>query len=597
MPSVLAGLWLCFGLTIIGSRFDSFRVRSAAFAALLLALIVLGRAVHRGWRPRFSIPLAVLLGIQGFGIVLASLSASAETRLYTAGTLLVLTGVGWLAFVEMRASGARDEGADIVEPVPQSAILLLPVLAVLAMALAFHETLSLPLISSVDEMLYRMQARMLAGGAASFAVAPDLIPLFQLPDVAYSPNSIVPQSAPGWPLVLAAAVGGGIESGLAVALTVANVLLTAFIGRRIFGHLGGLLAAMFVAVNPIILRYGPTWHPHAATLTLLLLATLMLLLALENARSPGQRLCLQVGAGAVLALALLMRPFTAVALAIAIIAWTHLRTDLDVRERRVSLFRVVAGSLTVLLVWQALDAWYFGTPLRSGHQPSGLVGGGALESAAELMKASWFSFGAAGLFATAGLLIHFRIRPAASASLPFLLLPVWNFASRGSDVRLYYELIPFAGLAFAWAMLEVHRRAARAATAFSALTLGGALAVSCLLLASFGRVDSAPRDLHALVEHAVASHGRILVIVPARTSSDVMAQLWGYNITGLDGPVVVARDAGSPATSQLLDRYRDRRQVVLLRVGEDRWMLWPVTTATELAGHNRIVRTGARPSG
>lgn len=583
MWASLVILWACFVLGILSTRFSVLRLRTLVAGGLAFALTLMVRGLLRGWRPSFPSPAVIaLLAGQGLLILMSGLYQAPGARAFGVASMALLTGVGWMVWIETRARPVTGETPAVSN---RAALMGFCVCMVVAFALmvGFWRADNAPLVASQDEVMFRIQASALAHGTDLFRVDPEVLGAFRLPWVAYGADSLIPQSASGWPLLLSAGMLLGVGPWVGLTLTLANVALTAVIGRILWGGRAAVLAAAFVAFNPLIVRFGPTYLSHAATLTFLLGATLLLVTALSRPADEGKRLLAEIGAGVLLGLAMVMRPVGASSIGFAVLAWLHLR-DGEAHRHLASrtLPRLAIGGLPVLSLFVLADGFSLGWPLRWSH---GELFAGAMPSAdvgvlslgvAEALKASWFSFGGLGLFALGGLLVLSGVRPRWRVIAPFLLLPFLAILLIGGAVSTYHGLVPFLGLGFAWSVLELRRRDAALARAACAFTLAGALATSTLLLYSMGRLDRAPMEMHELIASAQDRWGRLLVFVPIGTPAPVTSRLWSYNLDGVRGDVVVALETNPVTNREVLERHVGR-QVVILRDTEDgSWTLDPL---------------------
>lgn len=589
-----AALWVGFTLTILSTRFDLVRLREVAAGVAALGLVVVARAMRRGWRP--GPPDLRIMGILAaqFGLlVLATLGEAAGTRAFLFVQLVVLTGIGWLAWAETRGRSLQPAAAAPPDPALMRVGFAACLVVAAALVAGFWVANNQPLVAAVEELLYRIQARAIAGSLPRYVVDPETLQAFQLPWIAYSPGTLVPQSAAAWPLLLAGAMRIGIEPWVGLSLTMVNLALTILVGSRLFGPKGGLLAGAFFAVNPLVARFGPTYLAHAATLTLLLGAMMLLFAAERRPRESGRRMATEMGAGALLAAAILMRPLGATLIVLALVSWIVLRRPVGERAASATIRRVLVGGVPLIALFVLADGFSLGGPLRAGHE---LVAASVVSAreitplyaaTTELLKGSWFSFGAVGIFAGVGLLLLCGIRPPLHATLPFLLLPAAGLLLSDETVRLYHDAVPFLAFGFAWSLLEIGRRDVNLARTAGALTVAGALSVSTLLLLRMSRVETVPHSVHAAVEAARAQQGPILLIVPVGTPEYIVTRLWVYNLDGVGGGVVVARETNPHTIAMVRQRFAGRRALVIESDRNGGWQLRPVERGLHVATGGR----------
>lgn len=170
------------------------------------------------------------------------------------------------------------------------------------------------------------------------------------------PHTMVPIYAPGFPLIMAAAlVFGACGPFLVVPLCAAVVVWLAFLlGRRTGGPWAGILAAMFVVTSPIVVFQSASPMsdvPSAALWTGAAVA------ALGGTRRGA------LGTGLWSAAAMLVRPNLPI---IPVVLFVHLAVSSRGRERRVRLALFTAPVAFAVLAIAALYTAWHGTPWNSG---------------------------------------------------------------------------------------------------------------------------------------------------------------------------------------------------------------------------------------
>jgi 4-amino-4-deoxy-L-arabinose transferase-like glycosyltransferase len=625
MPVSLIATALTFALAAVGPAFDLIRLRSVLLIAVVPAAVILARAFSRRWRPRLSARISAIIALQLGLIVLVHSAQPAATRTYESLGLLLATGVGWLAWIELFAARTRrpalhvDSWADRVNAAA-------PLVLALLLGLLFHSAIEGELVSTTDEILHRMQARALAAGSPAFAIDAAMQPSFQLSLASWRDEGLVSQYAPGWPLLLSVAYVFGAERAAALVIGLLNIVLTQRIGTRIAGRGAGLVAACFVALHPIVLRYGPTYLPHAATLFFLLAACLALLEARERAAAgrPGEH-ALTIATGLLLGAAVLTRPLTGAAIGLSIVVWIHLRNGRQASDLFAAVPLLLIGALPALLTWAIYHDWVFGSPHVSGSaimqalmsdagvaeravaDPAAIAamtGSGAAQYLGEVqlgiantLRASWATFGVLGVFAFLALLTSAGMRFRLRAVLPFVLLPVLHLLYfHSSYPRLHFELMPFVGIAIGWAFVELRRLDVRVATAMVSLVLAGNIVVAASLLRMLRTEAAESRVLYTAVSQARVTHGQVLVIVPRDAPDHVVARLFTYNLDGTGGDVVVAREADAASNLHLLERFGAYTPLVLRTAGPLQYRLVRVD-GTALLATGTTDRSGIRWGG
>lgn len=575
-------IWAFFTLAIVSSRFGGVPLRLVAAASALFAATVVAHAIRRDRRLRIPPAVVALLILQVGLILVAAYRQDPRLTVYALEEQLLLTMPGWLLCAFVRPDPHRalpDWVQRLLNPWTLVAICAVGI----SLIVAFRIALDAPLRIELEETLIMMRARDLADGVSRYAVSPGIASAFQIPGVEYMPGTIVARSAPGWPLALSGAYRLGLEHWLSTVLTIVTIGLTAWLGFRLHGRAAGLLAAAAMAVNPLTVRFGPTYLGHALTLLLVLLGTHGLLAAEKEARHG-----YAFAAGAAFAAAILVRPLSAFTLLLAVGLWILLRSDHPAAPLRRIGPGAMVGMAAVVLTFSIWEPGILTQALRTDHffrWVAYLPGIGPEPeitlATGELLKVTWFSFGAVGAFALGALLVLTDIRPDWRIVLAFGIVPLGLVLLRRPLVGEYTELAPFLALAFAWSVIELRRRHARLAVATAGLILVSSLGASALLLARINRVNALAADLHTAIG-AAQSGDPMLVLLAPNAPLDVMGRLWAYNIDGMRGDVVVGRRTTPQADLQLLAQFPDRRFFELVRVG-GHWRLEPLLTGVEHA--------------
>src|SRR5690606_23408486 len=126
----------------------------------------------------------------------------------------------------------------------------------------------------------------------------------------------------------------------------------------------------------------------------------------------------------------------------------------------------------------------------------------------------------------------------------------------------------------------------------------GALLTSVLLLYSLGRLDTRPAELHARVQATHARWGELLVFLPNGTPDEVAARLWTYNLDGVGGPVLVARETTPFTNRRVLAEHAGRQVVLLRRDADGGWafepLVWHLSPEVAQVFLPRLDRSGGR---
>jgi Dolichyl-phosphate-mannose-protein mannosyltransferase len=385
------------------------------------------------------------------------------------------------------------------------------VLAVASGALALVARANLfPLMSGdADEPVYVYQARMLAEGHVTLAAR--VHAQFFYPWLFGQRGSrLFSQYQPGWPAVIAVAHLLGNERIALVIAAVAAVAATWFLGQQVAPG-SGVLAAGLLLVSPIFVVQVGLYLSYLWTTALV---TGALACVVAGVRSP--RRAAFVGAGALIGLALLSRPFDALIVGAAAGAYVLLA----LRRDRAGLGRVtvwtVAGGIPFLLVTAAYNAHVTGNPVRFPLQaadPLDTFGFGsrslargqptvhytahaALTALSQNARAMphWFAGGGIGLLlALTAVALHRRrleawLLAAVAALFPLAYVFWWatKLAAPGAAKALgpHYYIPAFAPLAVlaGWALHDLTDRSrALAALALAAVLAGSLVMVPTIL--------------------------------------------------------------------------------------------------------------------
>jgi hypothetical protein len=206
-----------------------------------------------------------------------------------------------------------------------------------------------------DGAVYRFQARTLAQGMLT-APAPPEPDSFRIPGVLLREGRWVGRYYLGFPLILAVGERIGLPWLVNPLLGGLLVLGTFLLGRTLFGATAGVLAALFVAVSPLIRTMSTTYYSHVACACLLLWAALALLRA-RGGRTSGRACGWAAVAGFLFGWALVTRPYTAVFVFVplAIVLATALRPDHRRGLRLIAAFGLAAAPWTAgIVLWNRL---------------------------------------------------------------------------------------------------------------------------------------------------------------------------------------------------------------------------------------------------
>lgn len=223
-----------------------------------------------------------------------------------------------------------------------------------ALALAFFALVMAALVSDrvferlphlEDELAYQYQAHIFAAGDITAPIPDEARAFWQPFVITYRANDArFGKYHPGWPLLLALGLWMGQAwyiNGLFALLTVA---LTYRLGREIFGASAGLIAAALVAFSPMALLLNATLMAHSAAL----LAATAFMYGYWRVTRGRRRFAWAALAGLSLGCLLIIRPSTAVAVALPFVLWTAFHLLPDIRTPR-RLIRAAAPYIMLAL--------------------------------------------------------------------------------------------------------------------------------------------------------------------------------------------------------------------------------------------------------
>jgi hypothetical protein len=216
-----------------------------------------------------------------------------------------------------------------------------------------------------DEHAYLFQAKVFASGritADEVAVSPAA---FYVPFIVHNNGRVFGKYTPGYPLLLA--LGALINqpwiiNALAAALNVWGVYL---LGRDLYDHNVGVLAAALGAVSPMALMLSGTLLAHTTTMTALTLGTWAFIRTRRSDELHRSRFA--VWAGITIGWALIARPWTTVAISVplALIALNDLFNHPHRYFKRYAL--MLAAFLLVASIWPLYNWLATGSPATNTY--------------------------------------------------------------------------------------------------------------------------------------------------------------------------------------------------------------------------------------
>ena len=480
--------------------------------------------------------------------------------------------IGWSIFLAMPIGLA----APAIDGAPDEAPSRANVYAVAAIAFVgvWLSTLARSQFGAIDEVLYALQAHRFSLGHATWPLDPELQRFVKLPMMATTPERIYTQYPPGYPAILALFVRLGIPSLCGATLGALATLGTYRLGQRIATASVGLLAALLLATNTVVIRWSAAFMSHAAAMTALCFAAWLALDATE--RSAHRRDIEGTLAGVMLGIAFTVRPVTALAVGLSIWLALFVRRLGWPRLRRVTSLLCLGGILpfAALLEYNAATN---GNPLKVGYQAAlghlsdmgfGLRGvivydrdvrpvvsafdftfAEAVRN--EIAEAAWplarDLFPVWWLLPLLALVVAYRMRVRWTIVAAFSVLPIVNFFYFSNGERFYVELLPFVFVAAALLVRHVGSTDPRAARALAIFLVGAGVVTSLARAADdhWQRIHrpSASEVLAQALLDSSRVRPRILVFVRDTTLSEpLLLGLSRFNFGRFPNSVVVARD-------------------------------------------------------
>ncbi len=214
-----------------------------------------------------------------------------------------------------------------------------------------------------DSVAYLFQAKLFASGRL-WAPLPDNVIFFRHEFVVEHAGKWFSKHPPGHSALLAIGQllnAPWIVNPIAGAVSLGLIYL---IGRRAYDGWTGLLAAALGALSPFFLFMSGSMMAHATTLAFVLAGTWFLLKGLED-----DRLALMLASGVCVGIAFLIRPWTAIVIAVGLgIVFILKAPRLGLRRTAVLAAGAVIGSIPLVLIYLAYNWALTGHPLQTTQQ-------------------------------------------------------------------------------------------------------------------------------------------------------------------------------------------------------------------------------------
>ena len=280
---------------------------------------------------------------------LADLGATGATAARSGAIACLL--ITFFSFLQMRSSPHPLPAATPGRPAAVLVLALVGAATALSAWVAYGVLEGLP--HTPDEVVFLLQADWLLDGSLWSNVTS--LQNYQAPPFTYSDGARwLAHYPPGWPAFLAVGVVAGAPWLVAPLLGGVYVLLLYLAGRELQSPVLGLTAATLAVISPITRLIFASMLSHALAATLILAAMVMALRAQRERQG-----LYAVGAGIALGLTFGVRPLTAVAVALPLLAMAirHRQDSSDHPRSRIIIAAFVGGfalAATPALVTNAL---------------------------------------------------------------------------------------------------------------------------------------------------------------------------------------------------------------------------------------------------
>ncbi len=479
--------------------------------------------------------------------------------------------------------------------------LLCILLVALVGAAASRQITAQRYVTIFDENLYLLQSRLFDESGFGRPIVRSEQPFFLIRQTFIRDGRLRTEYPPGWPYLLAVCRRVGLQKWCGALLLAIAAGFVYLLGCRIHSAGTGLVAAGLLVTSPLVLRYAGTYMAHTASLASIASAAWLLLRTEEQAGVA--RFGSWLSAGALLGVAVAIRPLTGAVIALSLALWLVCRGRLNTRDMTAA---GVIASLAALLPLGATlyynrvttgDSLTFGYQAANDHlhdlgfgqrgfvdydslaRPYVYASDFTLRTAVDnTAKRAWdLTSGLMPAFLLPALIVlgaYHRCRVDWVQISVFFLLPAAQFFYFYSEPRFLIELLPFLFIGIGILFAQVTAKQRLAARAVLLLALVGNLLLSAGAI--WGARPEPLLELFHQIDMAQQRYSRLLVFVsqgcrlghpPPRgvRRCGPYTMLYWYDVDTFPGPVVVARDLG-PRDTEIIERFPDR---VPMRVTTD----------------------------
>jgi 4-amino-4-deoxy-L-arabinose transferase-like glycosyltransferase len=440
-----------------------------------------------------------------------------------------------------------------------------------------------------DEQANLFQAKVFASGYVTVA-EPSIAPqAFSIPFIVNKDGQLFGKYTPGYPLLLA--IGTLINqpwliNSLAAMLTVLGAYL---LGRDLFDQNTGLLAATLGSISPMFVMLSGTLLAHPTAMAALIFFAWMFVRARQS--DEPRRLGFAIGAGASIGLALIIRPWTAIAIGtpFALLALIDL-----IRSRlkllRVFVLMVIAFAL-IAAIYPLFNWAATGSPMTNTYQlywPYDSIGfgpqvgrgtdGHTLEKAKINFDLDWpqfneviFGWPVIGAFGLSWLPIILGLvwRPFDKRAWALMIPPTtliaayllyWARSGGLYGPRYYSEGLPFLWIVAAYGLIKfgsTSHKARLIKIVLIPLTLWSVfISTYPHMISGFSLYDLDRHDTNII---AAADIHHAIVFVATSYWTDYANLSWLNQPNLNTGDIIFAQNSGSDVNNLIAQQYPDRK--------------------------------------
>ena len=217
-----------------------------------------------------------------------------------------------------------------------------------------------------DEVLLFLQSPpWLTNPGFGWQLDPQLLSFLRPEYTSFHDNILTTQYPPGWPALLAAFTSIGLRWWSTPLLVAIIVVLTFLIGRELHSRKVGFVAAIIVAIQPLILGSANGYMSHGGS-TAFVTGAAYCLLRGDRAARPWRYLVWTLG-GLLTGAAIATRPLTGLAMGASLVLWVSIRNAMTFRRAAAFASCIALGALPPLLALLYYNQVTNGDPFTFGY--------------------------------------------------------------------------------------------------------------------------------------------------------------------------------------------------------------------------------------